>query len=194
MLAPCQRKVLSALVQQPNANAGSYNSQSGAIFGILKQMKEEFESNLSEAQKTEQQGQSDYDQLKAAKEAEISAGVSKSKQHVQTLAATKESLADAKENLASTREALSADTQFLQDLKLRCNDMNAEFAERQKVRSQEIAAVSEAIKILSEDDARDNFSKTLNFLQRSRGAAVLRAAGLTKLAQRAQFDVFGKIR
>jgi hypothetical protein len=197
-VAPSQRKALSALVQQPNANAGSYNSQSGAIFGILKQMKEEFESNLSEAQKTEQQGQSDYDQLKAAKEAEISAGVSKGKQHVQTLAATKESLADAKENLAATREALSADTQFLQDLKLRCNDMDAEFAERQKVRSQEIAAVSEAVKILSEDDARDNFSKTLNFLQRSdrrsRGAAVLRAAGLTKLAQRAQFDVFGKIR
>jgi hypothetical protein len=197
-LAPSQRKALRALVQQPNANAGSYNSQSGTIFGILKQMKEEFESNLSDAQKTEQQAQSDYNELKAAKEAEISAGTTKSKQHSQALAATKESLADAKENLGSTREALAADVQFLQDLKLRCNDMDAEFAERQKVRAQEVAAVSEAIKILSEDDARDNFSKTLNFIQRSnrrtRGAKVLQAAGLTKLAQRAQFDVFGKIR
>merc|ERR1719269_278118 len=123
-------------------------------------MKEEFEANLSEAQKTEQQGQSDYNELKAAKESE----------------------ADAKENLSSTREALAADVEFLRELKLKCNDMDAQFAERQKVRSQEVAAVSEAIKILSEDDARDNFSKTLIFLQRSdrrsRDAAVLRAAGL----------------
>jgi len=197
-LAPSQRKVLRALVQQPNANAGSYNSQSGTIFGILKQMKEEFESNLSDAQKTEQQAQSDYNELKAAKEAEISAGTTKGKQHTQALAATKEALADAKENLGSTREALAADVQFLQDLKLRCNDMDAEFAERQKVRAQEVAAVSEAVKILSEDDARDNFSKTLSFVQRSnrrtRGANVLRAAGLTKLAHQAQFDVFAKIR
>merc|ERR1719395_255112 len=197
-LAPSQRKVLNALVQQPNANAGSYNSQSGAIFGILKQMKEEFESNLSDAQKTEQQAQSDYNELKAAKEAEISAGTTKSKQHSQALAATKESLADAKENLGSTREALASDVQFLQDLKLRCNDMDAEFAERQRVRTQEIAAVGEAMQILSEDDARDNFSKTLAFVQkkdrRARGQAVLRAAGLTQLANQAGFDVFAKIK
>ena len=197
-LAPSQRKVLSALVQQPNANAGSYNSQSGAIFGILKQMKEEFESNLSSAQKTEQQAQSDYDSLKAAKETEINAGVTKAKQQTQSMADANAALADAKESLSSTREALASDVQFLQDLKLRCNDMDAEFAERQRVRTQEIAAVGEAMQILSEDDARDNFSKTLAFVQkkdrRARGAAVLRAAGLTQLANQAGFDVFAKIK
>merc|ERR1719421_2530949 len=197
-LAPSQRKVLSALVQQPNANAGSYNSQSGAIFGILKQMKEEFESNLSSAQKTEQQAQADYDSLKAAKETEISAGVTKAKQQTQSMADANSALADAKESLGSTREALASDVQFLQDLKLRCNDMDAEFAERARVRTQEIAAVGEAVQILSEDDARDNFSKTLGFIQkkdrRARGMQVLKAAGLTQLAAQAQFDVFAKIK
>merc|ERR1719201_3075305 len=76
--------------------------------------------------------------------------------------------------------------------------MDAEFAERQRVRTQEIAAVGEAMQILSEDDARDNFSKTLAFVQkkdrRARGAAVLRAAGLTQLANEAGFDVFAKIK
>ena len=42
--------------------------RSGAIFGILKQMKETFESNLSSSQKEEMQSQAAYEDLKAAKE------------------------------------------------------------------------------------------------------------------------------
>merc|ERR1719456_647373 len=54
------------------------------------------------------------------------------------------------------------------------------------------------MQILSEDDARDNFSKTLAFIQKKdrRAAAqkVLRAAGLNQLAAQAGFDVFAKIK
>merc|ERR1719484_9677 len=80
VLLPSQQKALRALVQQPNANAGSYQPQSGQIFGILKQMKEEFESNLSTEQKTEQQAVSDFKELKKAKEYEIDAAASQIKQ------------------------------------------------------------------------------------------------------------------
>merc|ERR1712167_288277 len=52
----------------------SYAPQSGAIFGILKQMKETFETNLSNSQKEEMEAQKAYEDLKAAKEAEIKAG------------------------------------------------------------------------------------------------------------------------
>merc|ERR1719375_308241 len=52
----------------------SYAPQSGQIFGILGQMKEDFEANLSEAQKTEAKAQEQYDSLKAAKEDEIATG------------------------------------------------------------------------------------------------------------------------
>ena len=51
----------------------SYAPQSGAIFGILKQMKETFETNLSQAQKDELSAQDAYNELKTAKLAEISA-------------------------------------------------------------------------------------------------------------------------
>ena len=47
----------------------------------------------------------------------------------------------------------------------RCQQTDKDFALRQKTRAEEIAAVSEAISILSDDDARDNFSKTLSFVQ-----------------------------
>merc|ERR1719388_577075 len=200
-LKPSQARLLKALVQQPNANAGSYTPQSGQIFGILSSMKEEFESNLSAEQKNEMQAASDFAVLKAAKLGEIDAGTTKMKQDSQTLADSEEKLADAKETLEGTRGALAADTEVLSSLKLQCQQTDKDFALRQKTRSEEIAAVSEAISILSDDDARDNFSKTLSFVQvqraRPRGVALLgkaarvngpRSAALTQLANRAQLD------
>jgi len=61
-------KVLSAFLQQPYQ---SYASQSGEVFGILKSMKETFETNLSAAQKEEQEAKDMYESLKAAKESQI---------------------------------------------------------------------------------------------------------------------------
>ena len=49
-------------------NQAESTRRSGAIFGILKQMKETFESNLSSSQKEEMQSQAAYEDLKAAKE------------------------------------------------------------------------------------------------------------------------------
>ena len=92
-------------------------------------------------------------------------------------------------------------------MKLQCQQTDKDFALRQKTRAEEIAAVSEAISILSDDDAHDNFSKTLSFVQarsdRHRGVALLRKAArvagprraaLAQLADRAQLDVFEKIK
>merc|ERR1719197_1967590 len=52
----------------------SYAPQSGQIFGILQQMKEDFEVNLAEAQKLEAKSKAEYEALKAAKEDEIDTG------------------------------------------------------------------------------------------------------------------------
>jgi hypothetical protein len=183
VLLPSQQKALRALVQQPNANAGSYQPASGQIFGILKQMKEEFESNLSTEQKTEQQAVSDFKELKKAKEYEIDAAASQIKQKTQDAADAANQLAESKENLESTREALGADKQFLQELKLRCQQTDKDFELRTKARADEIAAVAEAIAILSDDDNKEAVDKVA-FIQlssaqrqaRNRGAEALMAA------------------
>merc|ERR1719261_2341379 len=52
----------------------SFAPQSGQIFGNLQQMKEDFEVNLSEAQKLEAKSKAEYEALKAAKEDEIDTG------------------------------------------------------------------------------------------------------------------------
>merc|ERR1719159_2295086 len=52
----------------------SYAPQSGQIFGILKQMKEDFEKNLAETRANEEKAIAEYEQLNAASEEEIAAG------------------------------------------------------------------------------------------------------------------------
>merc|ERR1719163_915465 len=72
-----ERKAVSSFIQAPEdyfdaepTFKQSYAPQSGEIFGILKQMKETFETNLSQSQKDEMANQKAYEELKAAKEDE----------------------------------------------------------------------------------------------------------------------------
>lgn len=206
------RKQLQAFLQQPAGAGESYAPASGQVFGVLKQMKDTFESNLSDAQKAEVQAASEFAAVKAAKNAEIAAAVTSLKAKQQGLADSDDALANAKEALQLTRDALSADQKFLMDLNLRCQQTDKDYEARTKTRSDEIAAVGETIKILSEDDARDLFSKTLNFGQkfvrssavsstRQHAASVLQQAGaksgsamLLALSASVQLDAFTKVK
>jgi chromosome segregation ATPase len=169
---PAQKKAVAAFVQAPSdffdadpTFKQSYAPQSGAIFGILKQMKETFESNLSSSQKEEMQSQQAYDDLKAAKEAEIKAGTDQSDTKTQELADTDQKLAESKQDLDDTRMTMDADQTFLMNLKETCQMTDQEYEERVKTRQEEIQAVSQALAILSSDDAHDTFTSTFNFLQ-----------------------------
>merc|ERR1719321_845301 len=77
------------------------------------------------------------------------------------------------------------------NLKETCQMTDSEWEERQKARQEEIQACSEALAILSSDDAHDTFTRTFNFVQtkaalgkvdarREEAAKVLRAAALIK--------------
>merc|ERR1712157_395312 len=141
---------------------GSYAPQSGEIFGILKQMKETFESNLSASQKEEMANQKAYEELKAAKEAEIKAGKEQIDNKTQEIADTDEKNAQAKEDIEDTKKSLSADEEFLMMLKEKCSMTDKEWEERQKTRQLEMEAVSKALAVLSGDDAHDLFTRTFN--------------------------------
>jgi len=192
----------------------SYAPQSGEIFGILRQMKETFEANLSESQKEELANQKAYEDLKAAKEKEISAGKSQIDTKTQQLAETDEKLAQSKEDIEDTRNSLSADEEFLMMLKEKCQMTDQEWEERSKTRQMEMEAVSKALAVLSGDDAHDLFTRTFNpsFFQtsnklgslqekRSRASDLLSAAAskfnsprLATLATQVRLDAFTRVK
>merc|ERR1719486_426541 len=88
----------------------SYAPQSGQIFGILGQMKEDFEVNLSEAQKAEAKAKADYETLKAAKEDEIDTGKKLIVSIDGQIAETQEKFAQEAKQLEDTQEQLAMDT------------------------------------------------------------------------------------
>merc|ERR1719171_2483957 len=61
------------------------------------------------------------------------------------------------------------------NLKETCQMTDQEWEERQKARAEEIKAVSEALAILSSDDAHDTFTRTFNFVQVTARARATRA-------------------
>jgi len=208
MFTPAQKRAVGSFVQ--TATNDNYAPASGEIFGILKQMKETFETNLANSQKEEMQSQKDYEDLKAAKEEEIKAGQDLIDTKTVELGTTDEKNAQSKESLEDTRDTLAADTAFLADLKERCQNMDQEYEERTKTRQLEIQAVSKALAFLSSDEAHDLFTRTFNFLQtrvtinshkRVQVSKVLSDAAkkftdprLSTLAVQARLDAFTKVK
>merc|ERR1719428_2232656 len=168
---PKQRKSITAFVQDPDNYFDDRKTSllqapaSGEIFGMLKQMKESFETNLANSQKDEAKSQAEYEELKAAKDSEIAAGQALADTKTQELAAADEKCAQSKEDLEDTGATLEADTKFLANLKETCGNMDQEFEERTKTRQLEIQATSKALAFLSSDEAHDLFSRTFNFIQ-----------------------------
>merc|ERR1712072_20182 len=214
-----ERRLISSFVQAPEdyfdaepTFKQSYAPQSGEIFGILKQMLETFENNLAASQKEEMANQKAYEDLKAAKEAEIAAGQEQIDTKTQELADTDEKNAQAKEDVADTKKSLSADEQFLMMLKEKCSMTDGEWEERQKTRQLEMEACSKALAVLSSDDAHDLFTKTFNpsFVQlessmhserRTQASKLLSAVArkvqnprLATLAVRVRLDAFTRVK
>merc|ERR1719181_1568574 len=69
--APDTQRIIANMMQDDGPFKNDYAPQSGAIFGILKQMKEEFENNLKKATDDEATAAKAYDELEAAKSKEI---------------------------------------------------------------------------------------------------------------------------
>jgi chromosome segregation ATPase len=169
VLTHSQRRHVASFLQAPQdyfdaepTFKQSYAPQSGEIYGILSQMKDTFEENLAAAQKEENANQAAYDEVRAAKDAEIQAGQAQIDKKTQEKADTDEKNAQAKVDLEDTEASKAADEEYLAMLKEKCATSDAEWEARQKERASEMEAVSKAIAILSSDDAFDLITRTFN--------------------------------
>jgi len=203
---------------QPNglvgnaAGAKSYNSRSGSIFGILQEMQEEFERDLGEAQAKDLAAEEAFQKLKAAKLSEIKEATKQKKAKDKQLADLQYKASKAKENKEKAEAAVDADQKFMLTLEKDCKEEEVAYQERLKVRTDEITALSETLKILTDDEARELYDKTMSLLQvdasqtaKARAlqrsvehiAEVARRSGntaLAALAVRMQLDAFTKVK
>jgi len=218
-VTPRQRKAVMAFLQQGQGETYNpeYKPQSGAIFGVIEAMKEEFEKNLAQSQSEETTNQGAYEAMKAAKESEIKAGNEQIELKTNNMAEAGEKAAQAKQDQEQTEASLAADIKFLANLKEQCANIDEEFEQRTKTRNLEMQAVSKALEFLTSEEAQDLVSRTLGLAQRASFAqrlmqaheskARLQAAQrldalaktshdprLSAIAVRARLDAFGKVK
>merc|ERR1719506_1157433 len=165
-----QRSTVTAFLSGGQNPFGDYHSQSGEIVGILKAMKDEMDKALNGAVSDEEKAASGYEELAAAKKDEISAAgaaIESKTQRSGTLAVT---ITTTKGDIKDTTSEMDDTEAFLANLKVECAEKKKECATRCQIRAEEVAAISEAIKVLNDDDALDLFKKTLSLNQGPAGS------------------------
>jgi len=214
-------KSANAFVQAHHAEGyyPAYTAQGGQIVGVLKQLKEEMESNLSEAQKQENERAAAFAELRSAKTVQIQSQERMAEQKEDELATAVIVLAEAKEDLEKEEASLAEDQLFMKNLATTCGEAETDFAARKQARMAEMTALSETIAILQQDTARDAMSSTFSLLQVASGsgtslhqrramqhrrqaasAALRRAAGqvhdpeLSILATKVELDSFTRVK
>jgi chromosome segregation ATPase len=186
-----------------------YASQSGEIFGILTQMKEQMQADLKDRTAKEAGSLAAFEKLRKSKrESIVSTRTSLSKAK-ENLGLTSQELERAKKSIKETSDQLAADKKFLADVETRSAADKKELASRAKMQAQELTALDDTLKILTSDEARAMFRKTphTSFVQiqasqtmrsrRARAAEVLRATNkpqLVLMASKVQLAAFEKVK
>merc|ERR1719281_1489068 len=155
--------------------SASYSPASGTIQGILKDMYDTFSMNLEKATETEATQQKNYETLMATKMKELASLTSTIEAKEGHKAEAEKNLADSSQELDDTKVQMEADTALFDDTKAACNSKAAEWNERVRARSEELAGINKGLEILTSDESRALFSKAIKpgmetFLQESRAS------------------------
>lgn len=196
-LSPDQATKVTAFLQGAStagARAG-YAPQSATVQGILKDMYDTFASDLetlTSDEATKNRQFEDIVYLKSKEKAEKEALVAKKEKE---LAEAEVSLADAQTLFDETEAQMNADIEFFDALLKSCNAKFEEYQIRKAEHEDELKGILEALKILTSDEAREIFAKSIkpglevSFLQFgsvAAGSAAEIAAGKAYRALKAQ--------
>jgi len=214
-MASHDRDVLSAFLSGGQSDSDSYAPQSSEIVGLLEQMKETMEKDLVDSAKTEEKAKSDFDAMSRAKEEQVTALTRMIEAKTARSGEVGVDLVNLMDDLDDTSETLTEDQKFLADMQKDCKTKKNEWATRSQMRTAELLAIADTIKILNDDDALDLFKKTmatspasfiqlklsskelkreaLGVLQAARGAHPSARLDLVSLALRAKKTSFQKI-
>jgi len=154
--------VLAFLEQGSDEESGDKSQSQGAgeILGILKNMKDEMEKDLGDMQEQETKDHEGFNELKAAKTEEISLNEKAVIEKEKRIGGLALEISESTHALEDAEEEKANAEKFKANMKEQCATVEKDRDMRAKMRAEEIAAVSEAVKILNDDDALEVFAKT----------------------------------
>lgn len=153
-----QQRIFDSFIQAPFT--GTYQSQSGEIVGILKNMVDTFKANLEQAEDAEKSSKESHEKFMKTKNEAYDTMKESYDDKQSILGENDETLSGDLETLEEAETELKEDTEFLSKLRPMCEEKEKQFNERKMMRANEEAAVAQAIGILDSDSAADTFKKT----------------------------------
>jgi len=148
--------------------SSGFMPSSGEITGILGQLAADMKKTLKEITEDEKSSIVSYGDLMSAKKKEILTLTGAIEEKLRRVGELAVQIAAEKRDLDDTEQALLADQGFLAALQKDCGSKAEEWEARKLLRSEELAALAETIKVLNDDEALEIFKKTLpstGFLQ-----------------------------
>merc|ERR1712079_48872 len=147
------KKVVESFLQAPFT--GTYSAQSGEVVGILKDMRDTFKANLASATIAEEK----YVAFMKSKKAAAAKMKDMYDLKQKELGENDAELAAKKEKLEEALKQKGVCEDFLSELVPLCDAKTAEYNERNLLRANEDAAISEALAILNKDSSFNTFGK-----------------------------------
>mmetsp|Transcript_49385 Transcript_49385/g.107813 ORF Transcript_49385/g.107813 Transcript_49385/m.107813 type:complete len:675 (+) Transcript_49385:99-2123(+) len=207
--------------QEGVPEAAAYESHSQGLIDMLDKLLDKFRSEKADLEKEEMNAQGHHDLVVMDLKASIKGGEKQKASKEQRSQEKAERLAAAKGELGDTQADLAEDEAYLAELQSECRMKHEAFADRQKLRKEELEALHEARDVLTSPEmsvdgktARDQKfglnQQAVSLVQLRSGAtaplksqivaflesraAKLNSPVLAQLVERARDDVFGKVK
>jgi hypothetical protein len=169
--------------------AYGYEFQSGGVVDLLLKLQSEFTSKKREMEAEELSAQHAFEQITQQLTDNVENAEHEISKKTQLRAETEEAKAEAEGELSQTTSDRTEDQEYLDSMTAMCQQKATDFASRQKLRADEIGALSTAIEVISSKTvagAGDKHLPSASLLQLSSGStlAQLRAQGMSPWQQR----------
>lgn len=173
------------------------------VLVVLSSLREDFGEKLKKLRNQEARESATFEKLMKAQRDQLDSATTQTELKKQEKANAEEQLARNTQDIKDTKASMTADAAVLKEVKEKCSNVDKEYDERIKTRTEEAQAVAKALEILTDDENNDRLNKALSFLQtsqsqsldtrRERAAALLMSAGeqdvrLITMAMRVKLD------
>jgi predicted nucleic acid-binding Zn-ribbon protein len=179
LVPPSSRRMLVSFLQQPSVEempderllrsspeAYAYESQSSGVVDMLQKLKEEFGAKKYELDKDEANAQFAFEQIAQQLTDNIENAEHEISKKTTLRAETEQAKSDAEGELAQTTNDRAEDQKYLDETTSLCKLKSDDFQARQQLRADELAAINEAIGIISSQAVAGSGQKHLpQFLQ-----------------------------
>lgn len=218
------KRVIDAFLEQEEEpfqppEASGYEFRSHGVVDMLEKLQDKFSEERSNLEKEEMNKKHSFEVLRQDLTASVKNAEESKTSKSQRRAKALQSEAEMKSDLDDTTTTKADDEKYLKDTSASCTQKEKDFADRQKLRADEIVAIEKAVEILSSDSVSGSADKHLpSLMQQKSSLAQLRSSGsrspnqeraatflreqadrigshvLSALSVRAENDPFGKVK